>query len=57
MKNSERLRFKKRLALNSLEAAICNVALFKSMKEKEFRDSIFISYNESGVILEALNEK
>ncbi len=32
MKNSERLKFKKRLALSSLEAAICNVALFKTMK-------------------------
>lgn len=46
IKGAEKLRVKKRVPnLNSLEAAICNVALFKTMKEKEFRDSIFISYN------------
>jgi hypothetical protein len=39
-------RFKKKLPISSLEAAICNVALFKNMKEKEFRDEIFISYCE-----------
>ena len=44
------------MKINSLEAAICNVALFKSMKDKEFRDTIFISYCEDGVILEAVSE-
>lgn len=57
MKNSDRLKVKRRLPLTSLQAVICNVALFKSMKEREFRDSIFISYNNTGVILEAVTEK
>lgn len=57
MKNTDRLKIKRKLAISSLEAVICNVALFRSMKEREFKDSIFISYNSSGVILEAINEK
>jgi hypothetical protein len=57
MKNNERLRVKRKLALTSLEAVICNVALFRSMKEREFKDTIFISYSSSGVMLEAINEK
>lgn len=57
MKNSDRLKVKRKLGINSLEAVICNVALFRSMKEREFKDTIFISYNSSGVILEAVNEK
>lgn len=32
--NQERLKYKKKIKINSLEAAICNVALFKSMKDK-----------------------
>jgi hypothetical protein len=40
-----------------LEAAICNVALFKSMKDKDFKDSIYISYCQEGVILEAIDEQ
>ena len=36
----EKLKVKKKIpGLNSLEAAICNVALFKTMKEKDFKDS------------------
>lgn len=43
---SEKLRVKRKVPnLNSLEAAICNVALFKTMKEKDFKDTIFISYS------------
>ena len=45
------MKCKKKLKISSLSAAICNVALFKSMKEREFKDEIFISYSEEGVIL------
>jgi|JI10StandDraft_1071094.scaffolds.fasta_scaffold6831454_1 hypothetical protein len=38
------MRFKKKLSISSLGAAICNVAVFKNMKEREFRDEIYISY-------------
>ena len=54
--NSDKFKTKKKVKISSLEAAICNVALFKGMKDKEFRDTIFISYCEDGVILEAINE-
>lgn len=57
MKGGDRFKFKKKVKISSLEAAICNVALFKSMKDKEFRDTIYISYCEDGVILEALSEQ
>ena len=33
-KHQEKLGFKKKLPISSLEAAICNVALFKAMKDK-----------------------
>ena len=55
-KGQQKLEFKKKVHIKSLEAAICNVALFKNMKDIEFKDSIFISYCEEGVILEAKNE-
>lgn len=50
-KLGDKFKVKKKIRINSLEAAICNVALFKSMKDKDFRDTIFISYCEEGVIL------
>ena len=30
----DRFKVKKKIKINSLEAAICNVALFKNMKDK-----------------------
>jgi hypothetical protein len=38
MYRGESFRFRKKLNISSLKAAICNVALFKSMKEREFKD-------------------
>jgi hypothetical protein len=38
MYRDEGFKFKKRLNITSLKAAICNVALFKGMKEREFKD-------------------
>jgi hypothetical protein len=55
MYRNDLTRFKKRLNISSLNAAICNVAVFKSMKEREFKDEIHISYSEDGVLLEAAN--
>ena len=52
---TDRFKHKKKVKITSLEAAICNVALFKSMKDKEFRDTIYISYCVEGVILEAIS--
>ena len=51
------MRYKKKLNISSLGAAICNVAVFKGMKEREFRDEIHISYSEEGVILEASSQQ
>lgn len=54
-KSQDKFKVKRKIKINSLEAAICNVALFKSMKDKEFKDAIYISYCQDGVILEAIN--
>ena len=51
------MKYKKKLNISSLGAAICNVAVFKGMKEREFRDEIHISYSEDGVILGAVNQQ
>lgn len=45
-KTHDKFKIKKKIRIKSLEAAICNVALFKSMKDKDFKDTIFISYCE-----------
>lgn len=50
-RTQEKFKIKRKIRIKSLEASICNVALFKSMKDKDFRDTIFISYCEEGVIL------
>lgn len=51
------MRYRHKLNISSLGAAICNVAVFKGMKEREFKDEIYISYAQQGVILEAINQQ
>lgn len=44
MHRGDSMRYRHKLNISSLGAAICNVAVFKGMKEREFKDEIYISY-------------
>jgi hypothetical protein len=56
-KKGNALKVKRKLQISSLHAALSNVALFKGMKEKEFREQIYITYQRQGTFLEAVSEE